>query len=178
LSVKLGATTDPRLIVGNVARVYDTDGGTSSNNLTNKAILSLVNIEKDRISKSQENFSRLDDRVVYKNPKVYLNFFVLFSINRTDYNDALKWLSRIIQYFQHQNVFTAGSNPSLDSRIDKLILDLYSINREQFNHLWGALGGKYLPSALYKLRVVGIEEEMEEGSGAFIKEIGIMEKSL
>jgi hypothetical protein len=178
LSLKLGVTTDPRLIVGNVVKVYDTDGQGGNNNLTNKAILSLINIEEDRISKSQENFSRSDDRVVYKNPKIHLNLYALYAVNRTDYSDALKWLSLIIQHFQYQNVFTPRTNPSLDSRIDTLILDLYSVNMEQLNHLWGVLGGKYIPSALYKVRVVGIEEDMIDGSGPYIKEIGIMEKSL
>jgi hypothetical protein len=41
------------------------------------------------------------------------------------------------------------------------------------NHLWGILGGKYVPSVLYKMRVVSIEEEVEDSIGEPIMEIGI-----
>lgn len=172
LSVKLGSTTDPRLVLGNIAKVGDADNN-GGNSLTNKAVLSLLNVEEDRISKSQENFSRLDDRVIYRNPKIHLNLYLLFAINKSDYGDALKWLSLIIQYFQHRNFFTHTSHPSLDINIDKLIMDLFTLNFEQVNHMWGVLGGKYLPSAMYKMRMVGIEEDLIEGGGELIKEITI-----
>jgi hypothetical protein len=174
LSLKLGANTDPRLILGNIARALDND--TSGNNsLSNKAILSLVNIEEDRISRPPENFVRTETRVVYKNPPIYLNLYVLFAVNR-EYSDSLKWLTYIIQFFQYQNVFTQISHPSLDARIEKLIVDMHSLNFEQVNHLWGTLGGKYLPSVLYKVRQVTIDEEAIISGGSFIQEVVINDK--
>ena len=48
LNTKLTATSDPRVKVGNVARA--TDGSLSSDfSLEDKAILTLVNIEEDRV---------------------------------------------------------------------------------------------------------------------------------
>jgi len=33
------------------------------------------------------------------------------------------------------------------------------MNSEQVNHLWATLGGKYLPSVLYKVRMLTIEDD-------------------
>lgn len=173
LSLKLGATTDPWLVLGNVAKAQDSDQGGGNNPLANKAILSLVNIEEDRISKSPDNYYKVNNTILYKNPRVFLNLYCLFTVNRNDYENAMKWLSLIIQFFQHRNVFTPANSPALDDKFNELIMDLYSLNFEQINHLWGTLGGKYLPSVLYKLRLVGIEEETPDGGGGLILEVNI-----
>src|SRR4051812_28956788 len=122
LSLKLGANTDPRLVLGNVAKAMDNDGN-GTNALSNKAILTLVNAEEDRVAKQQENFVKNENGVTYKNPPLFLNLYILFSLNRTEYTDSLKWLAHIIQYFQYQNVFTPITHPGLDSRIQKIVTD-------------------------------------------------------
>lgn len=178
LSVKLGPVTDPRLVLGNVARLQDSDQGGTTNPLANKAILSLVNIEEDRISKSPDNFRRnLDNNgVTYKNPRIHLNLYCLFSINRNNYDDSLKWLSLIVQFFQYRNVFSRENSPAMDDKLERLVIDLYSMNFEQVNHLWATLGGKYYPSALYKLRLVVIDDDTKEADGELIREVSISEK--
>ena len=45
------------------------------------------------------------------------------------------------------------------------------MNFEQVNHLWSTLGGKYLPSALYKVRQLTIFEDVEVSESGLIKEI-------
>ena len=176
LSQKLGAITDPRLILGNVAKAMDNDLS-GSNSLTNKAILSLVNLEEDRVSKQPENYVRTDTGLLYKNPRVHLNLYVLFAINRTEYTDSLKWLAYIIQFFQYQNVFTPISHPSLDNKTEKLVVDLCTLNFEQINHLWSTLGGKYIPSVLYKVRQVTIDEDAVIAGGGLIQEINVEAKT-
>ena len=176
LSLKLGTiTTDQRLVLGNVFKATEGDGG-GTNNLSNKAILSLVNVEEDRIAKIQENFVKTYDGVIYKSPPVLLNLYILISVNLSNYNEGLKWLSHFIQFFQYKNTFTPDTHPSLDPKIKKLIVDLYSLNFEQINHLWSTLGGKYLPSALYKVRQLTIDEEAVEFTSGFIKEIVVQDQ--
>lgn len=161
-------------VMGNVARLFD---GDSSNNtgLTNTAILTLVNVEEDRISKSPVNYYREGDTVVYRNPAIHLNLYCLFSINRS-YEDSLKWLTLLVQFFQKRNVFDHTNSPGLDSRIEQLIFDMHTLNFEQVNHLWGTLGGKHLPSMLYKVRMVMIQEEAPNAMGEYVKKMGINER--
>ncbi|CAN5773309.1 hypothetical protein BH11BAC3_BH11BAC3_32630 [soil metagenome] len=180
LLTKLSFPDSPKIILDNIARLQDSSGGGSAN----KIILSLVNIEEDRISKNPENFYKSDDnKVVYKNPPVMLNLYCLFAYNHADsdssstnhYEEALLYISYVVRFFQHRNVFTSATAPSLDSGIEKLLMELHSLGFEQLNQLWAVLGGKYLPSVLYKMRLVMIDENLQSGVGELIKNISIAE---
>lgn len=176
ISKGINTIDTPRVVLGNATRAYDenTPGGFTA--INNRAIISLVNIEEDRVSKQQENYTRTVTSVRYKNPPLFLNIYMLISLNRNSYSDSLIWLGHVLQYFQFQNVFTPVSHPSLDSRIEKLIVELYSLTFEQVNHLWSVLGGKYLPSVLYKVRQVTVDEDVAVSESGFIKEIQLDEK--
>jgi hypothetical protein len=136
----------------------------------------MVNVEEDRIAKQQENFVRTDISTRYKSPPLYINLYVLFSANRSGYSDSLQHLSYIMQFFQFQHVFTPITHPSLDPRIQKVIVDLCTLNFEQINHLWSTLGGKYIPSVLYKVRQLTIDEDLTVSESGFIKEVQINDK--
>lgn len=168
------------IILYNVSQLQDASG----NNTQSNAFITLVNIEEDRVSKPQENFIRKETGIIYKNPETFVNLYVLFSANLTNstnvtnnYNEALRRISLIIQFFQNQNVFDQVNSPTLDPGIIKLVVDMYSLSFEQLNHLWGVLGGKYLPSVLYKIRKVSIDEGIAAGEAGFIKEIQLLEKN-
>lgn len=176
LTLKMGTTAEARVVLGNVARAYDADNPTGTDPIINRAILSLVNIEEDRVAKQQENFVKTDISVKYKSPPLHLNLYVLISVNRNSYTQSLTWLGHILQFFQFQNVFTPVTHPSLDIRILKLIVEQYNLNFEQVNHLWSTLGGKYLPSVMYKVRQIQLDEEMVVSESGFIKQISIQDK--
>ena len=163
------ASKDP-VVLGSISKLND---GNDNNDLQEKIVLSLVNIEEERMLKSPEKFTRVDDQFVQRNPKVHLNLYCLFAANKSKYTEALKYLSFVIQFFQFRNVFNHVNDPSLDKNIEKLIMDLYTINFEQINHLWGTLGGKYFPSALYKMRLITIDEAFTEAEGELITKVSI-----
>jgi Pvc16 N-terminal domain len=168
LNQKLTQSLEDRVVLGDVARIAD------EGDLNNKIIISLINIEEDRISRNPENFVKIDNKVIYKNPNMNLNLYCLFTVNREkDYSGALKHLSLIIQFFQHKNVFTHENSPVLDGSIEKLIFDLHNLSFEQINQLWSVLGGKYLPSVIYKMRMITIDEGSLEAEGELIKEIDL-----
>jgi hypothetical protein len=167
----------PRVVLGNAARAFDTETPPAGYiQINNRAIISLVNIEEDRVSKQQENYTKTMTSIRYKNPPLFLNLYMLISMNRNNYGDSLTWLGHILQFFQYQNVFTPISHPTLDSRIQKLVVELYTLNFEQVNHLWSTLGGKYLPSVMYKIRQLSVDEDITVSESGFIKEIQLEEK--
>lgn len=176
LNVKIpgGDVNQPRLVVGNIALATETVA--PNPDVKNKAVLSLVNIEEDRVAKQQENYIKTNTTTVYKSPPIYLNLFILFSVNRTRYDECLNFLSSIIQFFQYQAVFTPVTHPSLDSRIQKLMVDMCSMSFEQSNHLWSILGGKYLPSVMYKVRQVTLDEDATISESGLIKQIQLNDK--
>lgn len=172
------AHSSPFIQLANIAW-NDTDNSTSKADTSSSAFITLVNIEEDRISKSPDGFSRLNNNnIVYQNPQIYLNLYVLFSVNLSSYSESLKRLSLIIQFFQYKNVFTTLNSPGLPDGVEKLILDLSTLNFQDMNNLWGILGSKYLPSVMYKLRLLKINEDFVQGDASLIQEIVVNDKSL
>ena len=66
-----------KVVLDNVARLDNSNSGNE-----NRIILSLVNIEEDRLYKNPENFTRTDDnKVVYSNPAIPVNLYCVFAYN-------------------------------------------------------------------------------------------------
>ena len=109
---------------------------------------------------------------------VYL--YVLFSVNRDYTDDALRYLSYVMQFFQHKNVFSPQNSPGLFTDtmlpVQQISSELVTLNFEQVNHLWASLGGKYLPSVLYKIRQVVIDDRFVQNGGGIILEIETIAK--
>lgn len=168
------------ITLGNLA-----EGLTDETKLRNKVVLSVVNIREEKALKNLPNYVRNDVtlKASYENPPVFLNFLVLATITHTEYKNALSVLSRVIRFFQFKNVFTQDSvlPASLtvgapDNALDqlesfKLILDLYSPTLEEVNHLWGTLGGKQYPFALYMMRMLDLKFKAVQSESGLITEV-------
>lgn len=140
------------------ANLLNQDGSIDAT-LENSLVLSVINIQEDRITKAQgHQLETINGQQVKLNPEIKLNVFVLFTANFKKYNESLKFLSYLISFFQSKNVFDAKNSPGLNTGIEKLITDLYTISFEQQNNLWGSLGAKYMPSVVYKIRLINVQE--------------------
>jgi hypothetical protein len=141
-----------------------------------RVILSLVNIEEEAALKNTSHFYRNVQGITYQNPPVYLNLYMLVCAHYTNYEAALIRISQVIQFFQSKTSFNLNNSPS-ESLIKEVPVDLqlhlemFSLSFEQLNHLWGALGGKQMPSVLYKVRLVKITENRATGLGTVFEEI-------
>ncbi len=100
-------------------------------------------------------------RVPASRPPFYLNLQVMMAanFNGNNYPEALKFISSTIIFFQRHSLFNHQITPELDERIEKLILEVENLTIQDLSNLWGLLGGKYLPSVLYKVRVVAFDTE-------------------
>lgn len=139
--------------------------------------LSLINLQEEFALKNTRNDYVSGNTVTYKNPKVYLNLFILFSIDKSSYTESLKSLTKIIEFFQGKKVFTqANSNYQNVDGIEniksfKFITELYTPSFEELNFIWGTLGGKQKPSVLYKITLLEIERDLVAKEGAVISEM-------
>lgn len=125
--------------------------------------LTIINIEEERVLREQ-----VPDQVYLKGnhiviqPALKLNLTVLFSARQSaapgSYKNSLNFLSHVLTFFQAHPSFSADNSPGLDSRIVKLNADLLSCTPEQLNQTWAYLGSKYLPSAIYRLRMVTLQD--------------------
>ncbi|SHJ77110.1 Protein of unknown function [Malonomonas rubra DSM 5091] len=121
--------------------------------------LTLVNIEEERLVRDvTPHRINPDNSVSHLNPEIRLNLLVLFVAHFNDYKTSLQYISGLIRFFQRKTVFTPDNSPSMPDGIEKLVVDLHQLNFEQQNNLWAVLGAKYLPSVLYKVRAIKIQE--------------------
>lgn len=120
---------------------------------------SLIGIEEERALRTQlPTPTYLNGRQVLLEPDIKLNLHVLFAAYFRQYDQALKQLSHVLTFFQSHTVFTPDRNPGLDPRIEKLSVELQSLSFEQINQIWAFLGGKHLPSAAYRVRLVALQD--------------------
>jgi hypothetical protein len=148
------------VILDNIAMAEELGG--SRDNLNERVVMSLVNLQEE-VTLKNEPYHRLENgRTVYRNPPIQLNLFILFSVlHREQYETALKRLSRVIEFFQWKKELSFSTTPSSTniSHDVQIFPDLYSLTFEQLNYLWGSLGGKQIPFVLYRIRLVAIEAE-------------------
>jgi len=185
LKVRTGSPTVDRVFLTSVA----TEGGGVV--IPDKSVgVSLINIEEDRVYKDQKStVINSFGNVERLNPEIKLNLYVLISANfqntneqdsSDDYVEGLKQLSYIISFFQAKNVFTPENSPKLaeyDPNLKKLVVELYSYSFEQLYNFWSVVGTKYLPSVLYKVRMLTFQEREFFDTNTPIEKIGINSKT-
>ncbi|SFU10333.1 Protein of unknown function [Algoriphagus locisalis] len=146
--------------------------------------LSLINIEEERTIKEQRStYINVVGKTEKRNPEIQLNLYVLITANfqnknandsSDDYVEGLKQLGYAISFFQAKNVFTKENSPSLsgkDPGLTKIVVELYSYSFEQLYNFWTVVGAKYLPSVLYKVKTLRIQENQLLETGDPIEKI-------
>ncbi len=134
----------------------------NSQNGDNKIIISIVNIEEEKLLQSPDNYLKSKTEITYKNPPVWLNFICLFTFftKSNETYDGIDMLANVVQYFQSRprlNKTTAFVPDNFPSVYDDLRAEFISLNYEQTNYLWGLFGGKYHPSVVYKFKTIPID---------------------
>ncbi|MCX2743866.1 DUF4255 domain-containing protein [Mangrovivirga sp. M17] len=126
--------------------------------------ISLFNVEQEGILKNTPHYINVNNQIRYKEPPVYLNLFVFFAFEFETYTKSVQRMSDTIEVFQNRHWFSSENeriaNPFPDN-LEKIMLELFSLNFEQLNHIWGVLGGDHFPSVMYKLRLVKLQRDID-----------------
>lgn len=121
--------------------------------------VSLLQLEEERVFRAQlPSHTVVNGQQVVQEPELKLNLTVVFAANFKQYDEGLKFLSYVLAFFQSHGAFTPAEYPGLDTRIEKLTVELQSLTYEQLNQVWGFIGGKQLPAAFYKVRMVVVQD--------------------
>jgi len=139
-----------------VSGIMNQDGTVAARG-QNKVLITVTNIEKETTGGAGNTRTSPNT-----SSAITINLFVLFSAYFTEnnYPEALRFISFIIGYFQIKNVFTKVNSPKLDPGIEKLILEMESLSTERLNNLWATLGAKYMPSVMYKVRMLSFDNSI------------------
>jgi uncharacterized protein DUF4255 len=165
---KLNINEDKIMLSG----IVNQDGTVASQG-ENKILLTLLNVEKENIGKSNANRegAKTTPNV---SPAMNINLYVLFSayFGGANYGEALRFLSFIISYLQNKSVFTKSNTPKMDESIGKLIFEMENLGIEKLNNVWATLGAKYMPSVMYKVRMLTFDDAVIREFRPAISEIG------
>jgi len=140
-----------------LASIGDVSNGVAQDG--NAVVLSLANIEKETAAYATRQLPDPAMHGVLANKPLHLNVYLLLSacFGPSSYEESLKQLSACLEFFQAHHIFDHHSTPELDNRIDKLVIELVNMSMHELSNLWGMAGGKYYPSAMYKMRMVIID---------------------
>lgn len=126
----------------------------------NRLALFVTNIEDDQLARSRgRGGSRFGDGIVQSAPALHLDvsFMIAANFDAQNYAEGLKILSAAIRVFQSTPVLTPQSEPDMHKGLNQLAFELVNLGSESLGQLWGNLGGRYLPSVMYRMRSVRID---------------------
>lgn len=140
-------------------------GGAIAVREENILICSLVSIQTDSIIGGNTGPRMSSPKhSVEMPPPIYLNLYIMLSayFKSQQIQEGLDTLSIGISFLQGMPLWNDQTTPGLPAGIQKLIFELESPDFHQQSHIWGSIGAKYMPSALYKVRTIIIDDESIE----------------
>ena len=177
-------TLPPAVLSDIVTQAGESVVGSGNRADEDNIVVSLVNVDEETHGKDQVFYRENPNGTrSILNPTLQLNLYLLFSSysgKAADerYLNCLRLLSYVARFFQLKQVFTQANTPSLPPTVEKLVVELTSPTFEEQNHLWGALGAKYMPSIVYRVRLLPIRELDEALKAPLIDEIRAEARSI
>lgn len=136
--------------------------GDAPKNINNKIVVTVLNIEREAaaITSSPMPLRQTNEGGYVRAPQdLALNIYAMVSASFDDrYRDGLRVLSGALGFFQSNPIITPASHPNLPKGIQQLAFKMVNLDLQTLGHVWGVLGGRYMPSALYKIRLVTIDD--------------------
>ena len=138
--------------------------GSVVDDIKNKLVISVINLEQETTRKHMNNYVSDGPRKFGKvAPPVQFNLYMLISANfdsSEKYLEANKVLSAVIRVFQARPFFTKNSKKiKMEAPLEKLTFEIYNVAMNELSHIWSGIGAKYLPSIIYKVRMLSIQEK-------------------
>ena len=134
--------------------------GTVPEETANKIVLTLINVEREAAASSTApQYRRENDNVARVSPPLNINLLLLVSASfDANYAESFKLLSATLGFFQSNPVFTPQSAPAFPAELERLSFHWVDMDLQAINNLWSVLGSHYLPSVVYKARLLTIQD--------------------
>lgn len=150
-----------------INRIVDQSGATPLEN-ANKVIISLIHLEQETnqqfYNKSQKTTK---GNYVVAPPSQRYNLYILIVPNYDDYKEGLKFLDASIQFFQANALLDGEKSSEIPDGILRLEFQLEKgEGYMQMQNLWTALGAKFQPSIIYKMKLITVDAGQIEGFNA------------
>lgn len=155
-----------KCISGDISGHEKSNDAGSEEEITESVIISLVSIEEENAMKNNYPLRQFGSNFIQEKSAVFINIYLLFSAKYANYNTGLKAISQVLTCFQsvRKILFT------VDNEEQEAVMNLHNLGFENLNNLWTVLGGKYLPSVIYKVRLLMFQQSPPV-NGALITDI-------
>jgi hypothetical protein len=133
--------------------------GLAGTQIQNKIVLSVVNIAPEfkahhgRISIGYAADKNVNSDASQNVPLNY-EFDILVAASFTHHVAAIKILTDAVDFFYRKPVFDSANSPQLSSEIEKVTLEGMNLTYAEKLTLWTTLGAKYIPSVLFRVKIV------------------------
>ena len=161
-----------------VSNLQDVQGG-QVDAAENKLVIFLSGIERDTAAHRAGSVGRpmqaSAGSTLRGTEPVFLSLLVMCAanFNGSRYPEALKFLSATIAFFQSRSIFDRHNAPDMDARIDRFVLNIENLNANEMHNLWSIHGGHYLPSALYRVRLVNLDGDSVMGRDPSVRDLDV-----
>jgi hypothetical protein len=140
-------------------QLVEQDGSGQQQN-KNKIVITLLNLSQETTKQYiNSNKKQLDSTFIKTNPALTFNLYVLFTACFDDYEETLKFLNSTIAFFQANQSVSLSSSQAGTEQFNTLRFEIENASHHEMHNLWSAMGAKYRPSILYKVRYVTIQSD-------------------
>lgn len=145
-----------------VNKIVDQSGAISLEN-KNKVVLSLIHIEQEtekHFYNSNKKQTKGDVEVSQSPSPEEYHIYMLVTSCFDDYNETLKFLDTSIRFFQTYPLLYKSNFAAIPDSIQKLTFEKQgNEGYVQMHNLWTAMGAKYQPSVVYKMRLITVPSD-------------------
>ncbi|WP_075341252.1 DUF4255 domain-containing protein [Tenacibaculum agarivorans] len=165
LQNKFALTED--IVIAN--KIVDQNGSVPVEN-ENKVLLTLIHVDQETVKQFYNTNRKLsNNNFENKAQEERYNLYILISPNFENYNETLKFLNSSIQFFQTYSALDANFSSNIPKGINRLEFEFETGDGyQQMHNLWSALGAKYQPSVIYKMRLITIVSNEIKGFEAAV----------
>lgn len=159
LSHRLGSTGGRDMV--HLSTILNPDGSLS---VKEKNVILVTVVDLSENAQASSYTSRGGGMIQLDSRPVHLNLMVLFSAYFPDdrVREGLNLLTHVIGYFQSRKGINSQNSPGLPRGVQKLNYEFVNQAFHEKSHMWGLLGSKYMPSVLYKMLMLTIDERLPE----------------
>lgn len=141
-----------------VSALVEQDGSVGEQT-QNKIVLTVVNVAPEfRIQHGKISIGYAADKNTNsdasQNAPLNYEFDVLLTASFTHHVAAVKILTDAVDFFYRKPVFTPDNSASLSAGIEKVTVEGMNLTYAEKLTLWTTLGAKYMPSVLFRIKIV------------------------
>ncbi|MCL6404610.1 DUF4255 domain-containing protein [Dickeya dadantii] len=120
----------------------------------NKLVVFLSNIEREMLP-HRSNAAPPGNRFAVTTPPLFVRVSMVVAANFTgaQYAEGLQVIAHAMAFLHKNAQLNRYNAPDMDEAIEQILLEMDSLPRHELGNMWTMLGIRYLPSAVYRLRV-------------------------